>query len=137
LRLHFRISASFVSNNGGTGTGSDDLLSSFTDDPFSKKFESSVNLGDSVSPSLTQTDLGSLDGFKSNSEFDKLLSDGYSMGFPDSLSGLGSENGVGTGKVDAISSESAIENNKHHTGDAKEGIGSKLEDVQGSSSVSY
>ena len=110
-------------------------MSAFNDqDPFGKKFESSVNLGDttstayasSPSSSATTNDLTSLTGLKGGagtaSEIDKLLNSGYSLGLPssdDSTSSiLGGSNTPGLKNV-------------HHIGDTKEGIGSKVENVQG------
>ena len=123
---------------GGAGSNDgEDIMSAFNDqDPFGKKFESSVNLGDttstayasSPSSSATTNDLTSLTGLKggagTTSEIDKLLNSGYSLGLPssdDSTSSiLGGSNTPGLKNV-------------HHIGDTKEGIGSKVENVQGKS----
>lgn len=117
---------------GGAGSNDgEDIMSAFNDqDPFGKKFESSVNLGDttstayasSPSSAATTTDLTSLTGLKggisATSEIDKLLNSGYSLGLPSSDGSTSSILGGGSKNV-------------HHTGDTKEGIGTKMENVQG------
>ncbi|XP_066935905.1 putative lysozyme-like protein [Clytia hemisphaerica] len=113
-------SAPMADGGGNGGAGGEDILSAFNEDPLGKKFESSVNLGDSTSSSFaSQPDFSSMDAFKGgNSDIDKLLNSGYTMG--DSSAG------------DAGSRTKAQEQQgKHQTGgDTKEDIGSKLEGVQ-------
>ena len=127
------MSESFTGGQGTGGTGSndgEDIMSAFNEDPFGKKFESSVNLGDTTSTSFASSPAGTSDlsglmnGLKggSSSEIDKLLNSGYSLGLPSS---------DGSSSIFANGANGIGGKNVHHTGDTKEGIGTKIENVQG------
>ena len=141
-------SPSVVNGAAGSNDG-EDIMSAFNDqDPFGKKFESSVNLGDMTStafasspsaPELSALEEGNLkEGGASTSiggstsEIDKLLHSGYSLGLPSSgeTSNINGGESMNSGAV-------AAGKNEHHIGDTKGGIGTKIENVQGNSFLDH